>query len=202
MPRRLAHFSDPRLDAQIGELIKKHKELQKDIEQLERRLQKPIGLPDAMPPTEHEHGVADITDFPEAMPPTAHKASHAGGSDAITPADIGAETPSGAQAKVDTHEAKVAPHSGHMILGTSNTDINKVKALKLQTDTRSLTLTYTSGNLTKVEEKNGATIVKTTNLTYTDGNLTKVTETVGNTTVTTTLTYTDGALTSVTKAVS
>lgn len=112
------------------------------------------------------------------------------------------ETPSGAQAKVDTHEAKVAPHSGHMILGISNTDINKVKALKLQTDTRSLTLTYTSGNLTKVEEKNGATIVKTTNLTYTDGNLTKVTETAGNTTVTTTLTYTDGALTSVTKAVS
>jgi len=102
MPRRLAHFSDPRLDAQIGEIIKKHKELQKDIEQLERRLQKPIGLPDAMPPTEHEHGVADITDFPEAMPPTAHKASHAGGSDAITPADIGAETPAGAQAKANT----------------------------------------------------------------------------------------------------
>ena len=110
MARRLAHFSDPRLDAQIGELIKKHKELQKDIEQLKRRLT-PITLPDAMPPTEHEHevaditdfpdamtpiahdhGVADITDFPEAMPPTAHKASHAGGSDALTPADIGAAT--------------------------------------------------------------------------------------------------------------
>ena len=125
-----------------------------------------------------------------------------GGSDAITPADIGAETPSGAQDKVDTHEAKVAPHSGHMILGTSNTDINKVKALELKTDTRSLTLTYTSGKLTKVEEKDGSTVIKTTNLTYTDGNLTKVTETVGDTTVTTTLTYTDGALTSVTKEVS
>ncbi len=90
MPRRLAHFSDPRLDAQIGEIIKKHKELQKDIEQLERRLKKPIELPDAMPPTEHEHDVADITDFPDAMTPTAHKDTHAGGSDPLTPADIGA----------------------------------------------------------------------------------------------------------------
>lgn len=38
MPRRLAHFSDPRLDAQIGELIKKHKELQKEIKQLEKQV--------------------------------------------------------------------------------------------------------------------------------------------------------------------
>lgn len=38
MPRRLAHFSDPRLDAQIGELIKKHKELQKDVDILTLKL--------------------------------------------------------------------------------------------------------------------------------------------------------------------
>ena len=44
MARRLAHFSDPRLDAQIGELIKKHKELKKDIEQLERRLKQSMGV--------------------------------------------------------------------------------------------------------------------------------------------------------------
>jgi len=31
----------------------------------------------------------------------------------ITPALIGAETPTGAQAKVDAHEQKAAPHSGH-----------------------------------------------------------------------------------------
>ena len=31
----------------------------------------------------------------------------------ITPEGIGAETPDGAQTKVDTHEAKAAPHSGH-----------------------------------------------------------------------------------------
>lgn len=38
MARRLAHFSDPRLDAQIGELIKKHKELQKEMQQLEKQV--------------------------------------------------------------------------------------------------------------------------------------------------------------------
>jgi peptidoglycan hydrolase CwlO-like protein len=38
MPRRLAHFSDPRLDAQIGELIKKNKELKKEIKQLEKQV--------------------------------------------------------------------------------------------------------------------------------------------------------------------
>lgn len=31
----------------------------------------------------------------------------------VTAAQTGAETPSGAQAKVDTHEQKAAPHSGH-----------------------------------------------------------------------------------------
>lgn len=72
MPRRLAHFSDPRLDAQIGEIIKKHKELQKDIEQLEKHMRKPIVLPDTMPPSAHEHEVADVIDFPESMPPTEH----------------------------------------------------------------------------------------------------------------------------------
>jgi len=37
----------------------------------------------------------------------------ADGLDGITPEGIGAETPTGAQTKVDTHEAKAAPHSGH-----------------------------------------------------------------------------------------
>jgi hypothetical protein len=141
----------------------------------------------------------------------------------------GHETPSGAQTKVDTHEAKAAPHSGHatttaltthtnnksnphtvtaaqtgaQILGAANTDVNKVKALEHKTDTRTAALTYTNGNLTKVEEKDGATVVKTTDLSYdVDGNLETVTETAGGVTVTTTLTYTDGDLTAVSKAVS
>ncbi len=95
-----------------------------------------------------------------------------------------------------------APHSGHMILGTSNTDINEIKSLGLKIDTRNLVLTYTNGVLVKVEEKDGATAIKTTALTYTDGVLTKVTEVAGGTAVTTTLAYVDGVLSSISRAVS
>ncbi|MFJ3173803.1 hypothetical protein ACIPJK_23890, partial [Streptomyces roseus] len=43
--------------------------------------------------------------------PTAHAASHAsGGTDPVTPAAIGAETPAGAATKVSTHAAASDPH--------------------------------------------------------------------------------------------
>lgn len=45
-----------------------------------------------------------IVDIPSTFPPSAHKSTHAiGGIDPISPSDIGAETPLGAQAKVDVH---------------------------------------------------------------------------------------------------
>ena len=91
--------------------------------------------------------------------------------------------------------------SSFPILGTLNTDLNKIKALPLKTDTRTTTLTYTSGVLTSVVDADGTTTVKTTTLTYTSGVLTSVAEVAGGTTVTTTLNYTSGVLTSVTKAV-
>lgn len=48
-------------------------------------------LPSTMPPSAHTHTKSQITDFPSTMPPSAHKASHmTGGSDALSPADIGA----------------------------------------------------------------------------------------------------------------
>lgn len=42
----------------------------------------------------------------------------------VTPSQIGAETPAGAQAKVDTHEAKAAPHSGHATTTALNNHVN------------------------------------------------------------------------------
>lgn len=58
------------------------------------------GKPSSYQPSAHQHTKSDISDFPISMTPSAHKTTHAsGGSDALTPADIGAETPAGAQAK-------------------------------------------------------------------------------------------------------
>ncbi|WP_028988019.1 hypothetical protein [Thermicanus aegyptius] len=55
----------------------------------------------------------DIAGKPTSFTPSAHASSHASsGSDPISPADIGAETPSGAQAKVDAHANRTDnPHA-------------------------------------------------------------------------------------------
>jgi YD repeat-containing protein len=88
-------------------------------------------------------------------------------------------------------------------VGTDNQSINFRKALDFPVDTRATALTYTSGRLTKVEEKDGATVVKSTTITYDGlGRVSKVTETAGGKTVTITLNYnTAGTLSSVSKAV-
>ncbi len=59
----------------------------------------------------------DVQGKPSNFTPSAHKSTHAsGGSDALTPSDIGAETPAGAQAKVDNHAIQTATLStlGHV----------------------------------------------------------------------------------------
>jgi len=87
-------------------------------------------------------------------------------------------------------------------LGTGNRDVNLVKAITHQIDTRSTTLRYdTNGVLTKVEEKDGSTVVKTTNLIYTSGKLMGVEEIAGGKKVTKTLSYNSDQLIGVTKAV-
>jgi YD repeat-containing protein len=111
----------------------------------------------------------------------AHKSTHAsGGSDALSPADIGA-----------------------VALGTNNQVVNLIRALNQQIDTRSLVLSYTSGMLTSVTEKDGNTTVKTTTLTYdASGRLTQVQEQAGGKTVTISLSYNaDGTLASVSRSV-
>ncbi|MGG1664606.1 hypothetical protein ACIFQN_35430, partial [Brevibacillus sp. NRS-1366] len=90
----------------------------------------------------------------------------------------------------------------YQILGTANTDINQVKALTLETDTRSVVITYTGDTITKVEEKSGSTTVKSSVISYnSDGTLNTVTEKAGVRTVTKTLSYSGGKLSGVTKAV-
>lgn len=83
-----------------------------------------------------------------------------------------------------------------------NQYVVKVNAGILETDTRSTPLTYTSGKLTKVEEKDGSTVVKTSTLNYSGSRLDTVVEVAGGSTVTSTLVYDgSGNLTNVTRGV-
>lgn len=54
-----------------------------------------------------------VLNKPSTFAPAAHKASHTiGGTDPLSPADIGAETPAAAQQKVDVHAANTTnPHN-------------------------------------------------------------------------------------------
>ncbi|MBG9788682.1 hypothetical protein [Brevibacillus laterosporus] len=90
-----------------------------------------------------------------------------------------------------------------LTVGENNQAVNPITAIELKVDTRTMHLTYTSGRLTKVEEKDGSTVVKTTTIDYTTaGKASTVRQIAGKKTVTQTLNYgTNGALSSVSKAV-
>lgn len=87
--------------------------------------------------------------------------------------------------------------------GTANADVELVKSYIQETDTRSQALTYTNGNVTKVEHKDGAAVVATETLAYnvSTGALDTVTRTAGGQTITETISYdANGNVSGVTRA--
>jgi len=83
----------------------------------------------------------DVQGKPSNFTPSAHKSTHAsGGSDALTPSDIGAETPAGAQAKaeaaagavqaeLDAHLAESAIHKTSDVIRTETKTKLKVEVI-------------------------------------------------------------------------
>ena len=62
----------------------------------------------------------DVQGKPSNFTPSAHKSTHAsGGSDALTPSDIGAETPAGAQAKANAAEARAKAYTDQEVAEVS-----------------------------------------------------------------------------------
>lgn len=81
------------------------------------------GKPPSFPPSTHTHPKSEISDFPTSMPPSSHKSTHAsGGSDALSPADIGAATAAQGET-ADTAASDLATH-------LADTAINDVHELK------------------------------------------------------------------------
>lgn len=55
------------------------------------------------------------------LPPVHSETHKTTGSDPISPSDIGAETPAGAQGKVNEHENKANPHNGSQPIDSFDT---------------------------------------------------------------------------------
>lgn len=87
-------------------------------------------------------------------------------------------------------------------LGSGNQDVNLIKALMHEIHTRSAVYTYTSGMLTKVEEKDGETVVRTINLSWDGARLSQAEFIAGGKTTTLTFNYdVDGTLASMSRSV-
>lgn len=100
----------------------------------------------------------DIEGKPSSFPPSAHKSTHAiGGSDALSPADIGAETPAGAQAKVNTHASSKQTHGisgSYYIAKTSRSD-----QLPAWNDIQSKPSSFTPSNHASTHKTGGTDVI-------------------------------------------
>lgn len=74
-------------------------------------------------------------------------------------------------------------------LDGGNSAVVEVSSILLETDTRTNPLTYTNGNLTKIESKDGATVVATTDYIYNGARLDSIVESAGGKSVTTKMIY-------------
>lgn len=92
--------------------------------------------------------------------------------------------------------------TGTITLGGSDTDVEKHRAVEVETHARARSFTWTAGRLTRITETAGATTVRVIDLTYTEDQVSTVVVTAGGVTATTTMTYDDaGILTGTTRAV-
>src|SRR5690606_30289648 len=99
----------------------------------------------------------EVQGKPSNFPPSAHKSTHAsGGSDALSPSDIGAETPAGAQAKAEAAAGAVrAELNTHKTEIATSTQLGHVKAGQNITIDADGTINAKGGNVDSVNGKTG-----------------------------------------------
>jgi hypothetical protein len=145
----------------------------------------------------HTHAYSEITGKPTTFPPTAH--SHA------------ISEVSGLQSSLDDKATQTALNTTNANV-TANTNAIGLKADKTYVDTQladlasqnnySVIPTYTNGQLTKVEEKDGSVVKASSTITYnTDGTVDTVTEVLNGKTVVSKLNYVNGEFSTVTRTV-
>lgn len=105
----------------------------------------------------------------------------------------------------DAHAAHLADNAAHNAVraGDDNKDTQEVKMLLVETDTRSVEITRTSGQISglTVKDPSDASTVASVAVNRTSGQVSSIVATIGARTITTTINRTSGQVTSITKAV-
>lgn len=110
---------------------------------------------------------------------------------------------SGAGAKFAAHLADTAAHNA-VRAGTDNKSTQEIKTLLVETDTRRVEVTRTSGQISSlaVKDPSDSSTVASVTVNRVSGQVSSIVEAVGSRTVTTTINRTSGQVSSITKAVS